>query len=64
MEYNEQSARLRITRNGGKFKGQSILVKKPGLKLLSAIDYLVNYQQYNWNPIEELEGESNVRKNL
>lgn len=53
MEYTERSARLRITRNGGSFKGSKIYFKRPGLKVLSAIDYLVNHLNYFWNPLEE-----------
>jgi hypothetical protein len=49
-DYTEKSARARITRNGGKFKGKQIVIVRAGLKVLSAIDYLVNEHRYSWIP--------------
>jgi hypothetical protein len=46
MEYDEKSARLRVTRNGGKFKGKGIIIKRAGIKVLGAIDYLINKHKY------------------
>jgi hypothetical protein len=48
MEYTELSAKMRITRNRGKIAGKKIIHKSPGLKLLSAIDYLTNKHRYYW----------------
>ncbi|MHC4640092.1 MAG: hypothetical protein ACYS32_00505 [Planctomycetota bacterium] len=46
MEYDEASAKFRVTRNGGKFKGKQITIKRAGIKVLGAIDYLVNKHKY------------------
>jgi hypothetical protein len=35
-----------ITRNGGNVTGNQIRVVSPGLKMMSAIDFLVNYCHY------------------
>ena len=54
MEYDEKSARERVTRNGGKITQGIITVKRPGLKVLSAIDYLMNHcKGYYWFPATE-----------
>lgn len=37
-----------ITRNGGVVADKVISRIQPGLKVLSAIDYLVNYHRYVW----------------
>lgn len=38
-----------IKRNGGRVKNNIFIQHpKPGLKLLSALDYLVNYHGYTW----------------
>ncbi len=49
-DFTEQSARKRITRKGGSFKGRQIVIARAGLKVLSAIDYLVKYHKYVWTP--------------
>jgi len=49
-DYTEQSARERISRNGGSFKGKQIVIARTGLKVLSAIDYLVSKHRYSWMP--------------
>lgn len=52
-KFNELSAKRCITRNGGVVKGRTIYHKKPGLKVLSAIDYLVNNHKHLWRMGEE-----------
>ena len=44
-----KQAKDRIKRNGGKIGSQkNIYFRDPGLKVLAAIDCLVNYGGYNW----------------
>lgn len=51
-KWTEQSACATVTRNGGKIKGRVISTKKAGLKVLSAIDFLVNHKDYFWSGTE------------
>lgn len=37
-----------IERNNGKVGGKVIEIEKPGLKVISAISFLVNHHGYNW----------------
>ena len=57
MDYTEQSAKSRVTRNGGKISGAHIHIKRPGLKVLSAIDYLEKKHGYFWIK-EEADGKT------
>lgn len=41
-----------ITRNGGNVADKVISRVKPGLKVLSAIDYLVNYHRHVWLQVD------------
>lgn len=45
---SKEEAEKRITTNGGKINGSVIVFSKPGLKILSAIDFLVNKHKYTW----------------
>jgi len=45
---SKEEAERAITFNGGKINGSVIVFSKPGLKILSAIDYLVNKHHYIW----------------
>lgn len=45
-KYNEQTAKATLMDNGIKFDGKSIAVKRAGIKLWGAIDYLVNNHEY------------------
>ena len=47
-EYTVETARACIERNGGKCGAKSISHPAPGLKVLGAIDYLVNRHGYTW----------------
>jgi hypothetical protein len=46
MEYDEKSAKACVTRNGGKFTGNQIKIKRAGIKVLGAIDYLIRKHKY------------------
>lgn len=46
--FTPESAYELITRNGGKIVDKRIHYKSPGLKILSAIDYLVNHCKHSW----------------
>lgn len=46
MKYDLKSAIAQVTRNGGKISGKRIIHKSPGLKVLSAIDYLEKHGFY------------------
>lgn len=50
------SAKSMITRNGGKIEGKQIIIKQPGIKILSAIDFLksVGYGYHTVLPDEKL----------
>ena len=48
MKWTEDSAKKKIISNGGTVKGKQIAHSHPGLKLLGAIDYLVNHHKYTW----------------
>ena len=56
--FTPESAVARIIRCGGKMKGRSIQLKRPGLKCLGAIDYMVNYRGHQWvkNREEDMAG--------
>lgn len=45
-KWDHISAKKAIERNGGKIKGKVIYFPKAGIKMLGAIDYLVNYCGY------------------
>ena len=47
-KFTVKSATARIENNGGKIGGKVIDIEKPGLKVLSAISYLVNHEGYSW----------------
>lgn len=47
-QYTEKEAKSKLTRNGAKIRGKRITILEPGLKLLGAIDYLVNKHKYSW----------------
>jgi len=47
-KYTVESAVAVITGNGGKVEKGVIRHSSPGLKLLSAIDYLVNNHKFIW----------------
>ena len=55
-KWDELSAKKCVTRNGGTIKGKQINVKKPGLKVWGAIDYLCNYAGYMFKSNESQEG--------
>ncbi len=46
-KWSEESARSMIERNGGKCGHKKVYHPSPGLRVLGAIDYLVNYCHYN-----------------
>jgi len=45
---SKDEAEYRIVSNGGKINGSVIVFSKPGLKILSAIDFLVAKHGYIW----------------
>lgn len=45
-KFTVESAIARIERQGGKVGGNTIQIKSPGLKVWSAIDFLVNFHKY------------------
>jgi len=45
-KYTEQTAKALLQNHGIKFDGHSISVKRCGIKLWGAIDYLVNNHEY------------------
>jgi hypothetical protein len=47
-KFTEYSAKKIITRNRGTVKGRNIHINNPGLKVLSAIDFLINHHEYHW----------------
>ena len=48
MKFDFISAKQMISRNGGKIKGNRIFKARAGLKVLSAIDFLVNHCGMIW----------------
>jgi len=55
-KFSVTSAQDLISRTGVKVSGNLISHKRPGLKVLSAIDYLCNYCKHIWaQPVEEAE---------
>jgi len=56
MDYDIYTAKARINRNGGRIKGKQIFHRQPGLKLLGAIDYLVNYHKFSFFKVEPKKG--------
>jgi len=46
MKWDIESARTTILRNGGKIVDKKIIINSPGIKILGAIDYLINYCGY------------------
>ena len=48
-KWTEQTARKMIERNGGKIRENSITIPRCGIKVLGAIDYLVNHRRYFWS---------------
>lgn len=47
-KWTVETAAETITRKGGKISGGRIVCSSPGLKVLSAIDYLVNHHKLVW----------------
>lgn len=47
-KHTRETATRTITNTGGRIKGRFIFHKRPGLKVLSAIDYMVNHLQCVW----------------
>lgn len=48
MKYTEGIAIRRLMRNGIAVRGHTIYGESAGLKLLGAIDFLVNHLEYIW----------------
>lgn len=49
MKFTTHEAVQKIVSNGGKVGGTVIDIEKPGLKILSAISFLVNHCGYVWS---------------
>lgn len=47
-KYTVEAASEVIHRNGGLIKDKTIIHKAPGLKVLGAIDFLVNHNKFIW----------------
>jgi len=48
-KWNLETACATINRNGGKISTEKkITIKAPGIKILGAIDFLVNHCGYTW----------------
>jgi hypothetical protein len=45
-KWSLRSAIARVTRNGGKISGNQITIKRAGIKVLGAIDYLCNEEGF------------------
>ena len=58
MDYTMSTAKDMICRTGGSVRGTTIHHKRPGIKVLGAIDYLVNYCKHNWTHQEDTKKES------
>ena len=48
-KYTEEKARQMISKNGGSVGAKTVNVRLPGIKVLGAIDYLVNYHGYRFS---------------
>lgn len=46
-KWNIESAKKCIERNKGKIKDKKISIASPGIKILGAIDFLVNYHGFS-----------------
>ena len=47
-KYTEQTAKALLVAHGIKFEGHSMTVKRCGIKLWGAIDYLCNTHKYSY----------------
>ena len=45
-DYTTETAKACIIRNGGQVRGELITIKKPGIKVWGAIDFLTRYKGY------------------
>lgn len=59
-KWDMSTARLIIERTGGKIDGGKITHPSPGLKVLGAIDYLVNYCKYVWSVHQKVQKNKEV----
>jgi len=47
-KYSEQTAKAKVKAHGGDFKGKQLTIKRAGINVWGAIDYLVNNHGYHY----------------